>query len=124
MPDEFRTRIQGTTQACYPNDFLPSERGKVALKARHFCFWNQYTESVRVSLDVTVFLASNLSKGMGAPGEVHPDDLVRSTQHGSFIPRHRIPFLSKAITEDGGRLYSQLSASLQDVFRWLSGQVI
>jgi len=46
MPDEYRTRIRNVVQGCYPNDFLPLELGKVALKARHFCFWNQYAESV------------------------------------------------------------------------------
>ena len=67
---------------------------------------------------------SNPTKGVGAPEEIHPNDLIQSTQHGSFVPRHRIPFLSSTITEGEGRLYSQLSARLQDVVVWLSSQVI
>jgi len=124
MPDEHRTKIQNTVQACYPNDFKIPELGTVMPKVNHFCIWNQYTETVRVFWAFPVFTNSNPTKGMGAPEEVHPNDLVRSTQQGSFIPRPRIPFLSKAITEDGGQLYSQLSTGLQDVFTWLSGQVI
>ena len=61
---------------------------------------------------------------MGAPVGIHPDNLIRSTQGKSFVPRHRIPFLSKAITEDDGRIYSQLSVGLQDVFGWITRKVI
>ena len=57
------------------------------------------------------------------PRRLHPNNLLRPTQHGSVLPRQRVPFLSRAITEDGGSVYSQLSNSLQDVFDWLSGQV-
>ena len=32
MPNEYRTRVQDVVHACYPNDFLPSEHGKVTLK--------------------------------------------------------------------------------------------
>ena len=48
MPYRYRTKIQQVVQACYPKDFVQSESGKVALKAKHFCVWNQYTESVGV----------------------------------------------------------------------------
>jgi hypothetical protein len=34
-----------------------------------------------------------------------------------------MPFLSKDIVIDEGRIYSQLSTGLQDVFSWISDQV-
>ena len=53
MPDDYQSQIKDVVQACYPNDFLPSEHGNVMLKARHFCIWNQYAESVcRFSLSL------------------------------------------------------------------------
>jgi len=65
----------------------------------------------------------NSAQGIGAPQEVHPNKLLQSNQHGSVLPRPRMPFLSKAITEDDGALYSRIHTSLEDVFEWLSTQV-
>lgn len=50
MPTEYHTWICDIVKACYPNDFVPSDHGEVTLKARHFCVWNRYTESVRIFL--------------------------------------------------------------------------
>ena len=122
MPDEYRGQIRDTIQACYPNDFLPSERGNVTLRATHFCYWNQYAESV-CNFCHQHWVVPDSAQGIGAPQEVHPNRLFRSNQHGSVLPRPRMPFLSKAITMDGGALYSQIHASLEDVFEWLSAQV-
>ncbi|KAF9780636.1 hypothetical protein BJ322DRAFT_1112633 [Thelephora terrestris] len=106
MPEEYRTKITEVVQACYPNDFVHLEHGRGAMKTKYFCFWNRYAEH-----------------GMGAPEEIHPNDLIRSTQEESSIARHRVPFLSKAITDDGGLIFSQLTAGLHDVLGWVSDQV-
>jgi hypothetical protein len=34
-----------------------------------------------------------------------------------------MPFLSKAITKDEGRIYLQLPVGLEDIFNWVSNQV-
>lgn len=123
MPHEHRARICDVVKACYPNDFLPSDRGKVTPRTEHFCFWNQYAEFVRIfSSSISSIL--NPIQGTGAPEDIHPDDLIRSTQQESSVPKPKIPFLSSAITRDEGRIYLQLSSGLEDIFMWLSHQVM
>ena len=78
MPSEYRARIQPTVQACYPRDFIPCERGKVTLKAQHFCFWNQYSEFVGavplMAMNTFSFCIGDRSSSRGSsklPRQVH-----------------------------------------------------